>query len=286
MVTVCMRVPSPYPARNGGWVHRNESGIRVGVSEEPVPAAEPAPVAVRDRVYRDLLGLLSLDTRHRDDLVRRGLKEKEIREMYRSVPPEPWVVARELRRMGHDLTGIPGFYLKQGRWGRYWTFPGKPGYFIPVRDVRGRIQALQVRVDESRSGGKYRMFSSSSRPGGSCSGTPAHVARPAVVNDRRVWVTEGALKADLAAHFLGAVVVGAVGVTCWRPVIPVLEELGAADIVLAFDRDQDVNPVVARAVGELRKAISESGFRVLEASWPREKGIDDALAAGVEIKVE
>jgi hypothetical protein len=106
------------------------------------------------------------------------------------------------------------------------------------------------------------------------------------VNDRRVWVTEGALKADLAAHFLGAVVVGAVGVTCWRPVIPVLEELGAADIVLAFDRDQDVNPVVARAVGELRKAISESGFRVLEASWPREKGIDDALAAGVEIKVE
>ncbi|MBO8128052.1 MAG: DUF3854 domain-containing protein [Peptococcaceae bacterium] len=286
MVTVCMRVPSPYPARNGGWVHRNESGIRVGVSEEPVPAAEPAPVAVRDRVYRDLLGLLSLDKQHRDDLVRRGLKEKEIREMYRSVPPEPWVVARELRRMGHDLSGIPGFYRKQGRWGWYWTFSGKPGYFIPVRDVRGRIQALQVRVDESRSGGKYRMFSSSGRPGGSCSGTPAHVARPSVMKDRRIWVTEGTLKANLAAHFLGAVVVGAVGATCWKPVLPVLEDLGTEKVVLAFDRDQETNPAVARAVSELEKEIRKEGLRVLKAFWPREyKGIDDALAAGVNIRV-
>lgn len=308
-VTVCMRVESSHPAQNGGWVHRSDGSngeVEVEVPVPPVYAVRPATVVRRDRVYRDLLALLELTPWHQDDLLRRGLGPREIRrKSYKSIPPNSRVVVRELCRMGHDLSGVPGFYLKQGSWGRYWAFPGTPGYLIPIRDVRDRIQALQVRVDKPGSGGKYRMFSASQRKGGCSSGMPAHVAWPSgVVIDQstvgcsaqlrgfvvetRIWVTEGALKADLTAHFLGAVVVGAASAVCWKPVLPVLDEFGASEVVLAFDRDQDTNPAVARAVGELEKAIRKKHLgRVLRASWSSEwKGVDDALAAGAEIAVQ
>jgi phage/plasmid primase-like uncharacterized protein len=103
----------------------------------------------------------------------------------------------------------------------------------------------------------------------------------------RIWVTEGALKADLAAHFLGAVVVGAASTCCWKPVPAVLDELGAKEAILAFDRDQATNPAVGRAAEEFEEAIKKKGIGVLTAAWPPEwKGVDDALAAGAKIAVE
>lgn len=70
----------------------------------------------------------------------------------------------------------------------YSRTPGKkPGVLvfwvvlmIPVRDARGRIQALQRRMDDSGEG-KY-LFSSSN----GTSGTPAYVARPKESKSKRV----------------------------------------------------------------------------------------------------
>jgi hypothetical protein len=182
--------------------------------------------------------------------------------------------------MGHRLDGIPGFYPAEGRRGSYWTHLRPPGYFIPVRDVQGRIQALQIRRDRDDGGGKYMMFSSGSR-GGANAHTPAHVARPPVVNDRRVWITEGPLKADIASDRLGAVVIGAIGVDGWPKATQALQEMGARHAVLAFDADE----AGRWASGRVKEVLELQGRTVSGASWKGAKGIDDALADGMVIRV-
>ncbi len=273
------------------YLHRLEPGriTLPAITEDcSMPEAQTAPVEVRDRVYRDFLRLLCLYPRHEQDLLRRGLTEWEIRENgYVSVPEAeaPWSVCRRLIRIGRDPAGIPGFYKARGsRGGTFWTFDRLPGYFIPVRDEKGRIQALQRRMDDAR-GGRYRLFSGRQTRGGCSCGTPAHVAGPAEIKDRRVWITEGPLKADVAARYLGAVVVGALSASAWAPVVPAVLETGAGEAVLAYDRDRETNPGVARAFEMLKAELRRLGLVVYRAVWNEGKGIDDALAAGREVQV-
>ncbi len=270
------------------WLEPGMVNLPALMKDDSMTAAQTAPVEVRDRVYRDFLRLLYLHPRHREDLLRRGLTEWEIRRNgYRSVPEteSPWSVCRRLIRTGHDLAGIPGFYKARGpRGGTYWTFDRQPGYFIPVRDEKGRIQVLQRRMDDAR-GGKYKLFSGHKNRGGCSCGTPAHVARPAEVKDRRVWITEGPLKADIAGKYLGAVVVGALSAATWRPAIPAVLALEAEEVVIALDRDMETNMEVARAYLTLKVELKKHGLAVSRAVWSDKKGIDDALATGNEVRV-
>ncbi|CEP67135.1 Domain of unknown function DUF3854 [Moorella glycerini] len=275
-------------------LHRLETGmVAPGKQWEEfiIPEVEPAPVEVRDRVYRHFLRLLELYPRHKEELLRRGLREEEIkRNGYKSIPDHvnPWILCKKLIRSGLDLAGIPGFYRAKSNGGSYWTFNSSPGYFIPIRDAQGRIQALQRRMDDIRNG-KYMLFSGHSDQGGCSCGTPAHVARPLEVKDGRVWITEGQLKADIAAAYLGAVVIGAQGATSWKPVVPEVLELGATEVVIAYDRDQETNKEVARGKRMLVAELKKLGITVREAIWrarsKEEKGIDDALVAGLEIRI-
>ena len=273
-----------------GYVHSLEPGTVVFRKQDAGvlgSAVKTAPVEVRDRVYRDFLAGLRLEERHREELIRRGLSDERIEERgYRSVPglEMPWVATRQLLDVGHRLEGIPGFHKAPGRHGgSYWTHLKPAGYFVPVRDAEGRIQALQVRRDHSvDGGGKYMMFSSSGRACGANAHTPAHVARPAAVRDRRVWITEGPLKADIASDRLGAVVIGTIGVDGWSQVIPLLGELGARCVVVAFDGDE----AGRKANEKVKKALVVQGYSVAEASWDTgAKGIDDALVGGMGIRV-
>ncbi|WP_297202876.1 DUF3854 domain-containing protein [Thermanaeromonas sp.] len=259
----------------------------------PVAGAELAPIEVRDRVYRSFLRLLYLYPRHQEDLHRRGLDDKEIkRNGYKSVPENepPWVICRRLiNNNGHNLEGIPGFYLAKSQHdGYYWTFDPSPGYFIPIRDSQGRIQALQRRMDDT-SNGKYKLFSGHVNKGGCSCGTPAHVARPEEIKDPRVWITEGPLKADIAAAYLDALVIGVAGATSWKPALYVVEELAAKEVVIAYDMDQKSNEAVATAKRMLAAKLKGMGIVVREAVWEarckNEKGIDDALMVGLEVRV-
>ncbi|WP_258359086.1 DUF3854 domain-containing protein [Moorella sulfitireducens] len=261
--------------------------------EDLFPREAPlAPVDTRDRVYRHFLRLLDLHPRHKEELMRRGLSEGDIkRNGYKSIPEQinPWIICKRLTRSGLDLAGIPGFYRAESKYGgSYWTFNSSPGYFIPIRDTKGRIQALQRRMDDI-SNGKYMLFSGHSDRGGCSCGTPAHVARPREVKDGRVWITEGQLKADIAAAYLGGVVIGAQGATSWKPVIPEALELGAKEVVIAYDRDQETNEAVGRGKTALKKELKKMGILTREAVWQagskKEKGIDDALVAGIKIRV-
>ncbi|ACV63266.1 TOPRIM domain protein [Desulfofarcimen acetoxidans DSM 771] len=289
-IAICMRVESNKPIKNGGWLHKlSEPMLSVVQYTETVETAViAAPLEVRNEVYKAFLELLTLSPEHKNELQRRGMAEEQIIE-FRSVPKveKPWTICQKLIEQGFELSGIPGFYRAPNRHGGYyWTFKMKTGFIIPIKDKTKKIQALQVRLDQPDSKGKYRLFSSSNKKAGSCSGVPVHVAIPQRINDRRIWITEGPIKAAIASQYLGAVVLGLIGATTWRPVLEILRSK-RPEVILAFDRDQTVNIWVGRAVIELTKELIDMGIKVKQASWNNifGNGLDEALVNSTEIKI-
>lgn len=229
---------------------------------ENVQTVPLAPLEKRDRVYRDFLKLLYLHPRHQNELLSRGLSEWDIKKNgYKSIPEveRPWEICHRLMEKGIKLVGIPGFYKAPGRHGgTYWTFIRQPGYFIPIVDAGGRIQALQRHLDDTDGKGKYRLFSTDQVKYGCSSGTPAHVARPMEVKDNRIWITEGSLKAEIAAKYLKAILIGVLGVGNWIPVLDTLDELvelntkETVETVIAYDGDVRTK----KNIGSCRVSIS------------------------------
>ena len=96
-----------------------------------------------------------------------------------------------------NIEGIPGFYInKKG----HWTLAGAPGLLLPVQDFDGLIRGLQIRPDDRPDGmPKYIWLSSTGRFKGRSAKTAFHVSRPPHAGLKCVWITEGPLKADIAA---------------------------------------------------------------------------------------
>ncbi len=90
---------------------------------------QPKPLAQRHEVYTDMLSLLTLSPKHRENLRERGLSDNRIdRNQYRSMPQTPEgrkLLASLLRSTGHDLQGIPGFRTSYGE----WTLSGALGHY-------------------------------------------------------------------------------------------------------------------------------------------------------------
>jgi hypothetical protein len=255
---------------------RRELGLQDELPAPPPKANNVVPVEHRDRIYKRLLGVLSLDAAHKQDLLRRGLDENAIfRHGYKSVPqdaPLRWKATRFLLQQYKTLEGVPGFYERTGKKGPYWDFLSPKGYFIPVRNHQGKIQALKVRLDS----GGYVWFSSEGHPKGSSSGSPPHYTG----GKGKVCVTEGPLKADVAHHLTGGLpFVGTGGVHVTKEVPDLLKALSASDVFVAFDADQFTNRNVRRALQDFLQELKKHGFQAQSLAWPPSlgKGIDDVL---------
>lgn len=271
---VCRRVPGGrHKVDRAGqdcWVYRLRDGP-VPATEEPVPAGEPecADASARHAVYSSLLDLLDLSPAHRDDLRRRGLAEADIaKRCYRTLPERDRArLARTVeRKFGRDASlRIPGLYLKS-EGGRSWlSVAGRSGLVIPVRDVRGRIVALSIRLDKPDEGGKYRFLSSRSHNGPG-PGAPVHV--PLDDRPRDVMaVVEGALKADVVTSLWDVPAIGLPGVGAWRRMFPVLKELGCERVRLLFDADAWRNPAVGRSLKAAWAALKSKGIPAEVGRW-------------------
>jgi hypothetical protein len=242
--------------------------------EEPI-----APIEHRHEVYTSLIKVLPLLSAHRADLLRRGLSEAVIeRNGYRSLPVVPknrLIVCKKLLQK-HDLTGIPGFYInKEGE----WDMASVSGYLIPVRDPKGMIQGMQIRLENSKDGKKYIWFSSRGRQNGCGARAWVHVAQPlGNPPEKRIWITEGPLKSDVSAHYLGTRFLGVPGASAWSNVVETARALGVKEIILAYDADQRDNPAIKKNARELAEELKSNRIKVLPAVWPLKigKGIDDA----------
>ncbi|WP_003542052.1 DUF3854 domain-containing protein [Desulfotomaculum nigrificans] len=288
-IAICMRIESNHPVsgKMGGWLHKlTATPIYYRPVDRVERAAAKAPIEVCDRVYRSMLDLLSLEYHHIKELKRRGLTVEEVEKAgFRSLTGiKPWEVCQRLINMGHNLKGVPGFYQapnKKGN-GYYWCFNYSPGFVFPILNSTGKIQALQIRLDKHVERRKYQIFSSGNKQSGACSGVPVHVARPQVIKDSRIWVTEGALKATILSQKIGAVVLGTVSANTWSEAVEVLQrDFPDHEVVEAFDQDKYTNLHVRRACEEFRKAVAGTGRRLCEALWYKKfKGADDAAVAG------
>ncbi len=285
---ICNRVESGEPALGNGWVHRFSAKTKLPPVHTAMAIATTtlrADLTRCDQTYRELLRLLLLSERHHAELQARGMSNDEIGHRgYRSLPAIGRdSLCRLLRDRGCELDGVPGFYQR----GVAWTLTGAQGLLIPVRNHQQRIEACKIRLNEDSDGRRYIWLSSCGKPSGASSGAPVHVAQPlGSPQDPRIWITEGPLKADIAAARLNAEVLGLPGVASWREGLHMALELrpNKGVLVVAFDMDFKINPYVARYRDDLILAAGRDGWDVQVAEWNEAKGIDDALVKGKEIK--
>jgi hypothetical protein len=246
-----------------------------------------ASTDVRHAVYSALLAGLVLSGRHREALRQRGLTDAEIdRRSYRSLPGlgRPRMVSALREQFGDAIFGVPGIVARQKYNRSYPTVAGAAGLLVPVRDVAERIVALLVRRDTD--GPSKYVWLTSSRDGGPGPGAPVHTSLGVEGPAEVVRITEGPLKADIAAALTGLPTIGLPGATIWQPALAVLREMGTMTVRLALDNDAESKPGVGRALAGLADKAAAEGFAVELERWqPEYKGIDDALAASAPLKV-
>jgi hypothetical protein len=290
-IAICMRRPSAHATQNGGYLHQLAAPSApprrpVAPSSSPATAAPRADADHIDTVYGAMLcEQLQLCDAHREKLLARGLTPAEIAARGYASTPGREEAAQLTETLAHlDLRGVPGFYRERGQWR---MVNAAPGYFVPYRDERGRVAAMQYRLDEPLNGGqtKYLWFSSPPEryPEGTSSGAPVHVSRPELLPEaREVTLTEGALKADVASFFLKAPVIAAAGVTLFeRHIGDRLRHLAPQlhTVYVAFDLDWKSNEAVKRALFRVLEELERARFAARLRAWPPHmgKGIDDYL---------
>ncbi len=248
----------------------------------PLKKADEYPindVGIRNATYTALLAKLSLAKDHADNLLSRGLSERDIEQNgYKTTPVAGMrVLARQLQAEGHYLSGVPGFYRNEDdEWAFVWE---KRGILIPVRNRSGEIQGLQLRCDnvEHR---KFRWVSSAGQKDGCRAEGWIHVVGK---DYSQAILTEGPMKADVIHALTGKTVIAVPGVNALTKLREVLDELktsGLQEIKTAFDMDFVVNPHVQAGYDALLSMLDTLGFRYGILLWdPQYKGLDDYIQA-------
>jgi hypothetical protein len=297
-------------ARNGAYIHalqydpnwqdsikRTSAATANNISNDGSGGHKRANADLLNEVYTYLLQVcLKLSPFHRDLLyTKRNLSEDTVeKNLYRSVPGHDacLVVCNSMQeKFGDKLHGIPGFYKNSD--GR-WRMPHVDGFFIPYRDVQGRIVGLQIRLDKPRGSTKYIWFSTPPDhfSCGTSSGSPIHFAKP----DRgkqssSAVLIEGALKADIVCERWNVAAIAIAGASGFNPekilaeIQSGLPEVKKLDV--AFDADWKDNKAVRSGLERLLKAIPGSGLETETLEWDIKtdgKGLDDVLNNLVEKK--
>lgn len=159
----CLRVPSDIVwGKNStmqGWLHfldgKDNRSYYDFSNVETSTQQEKKEDAHLNRVYRALLSELDIRPTHREILKKpeRDMTEKEMKiRQYRSFPEKPYAIVKKLiERVGSvdDLIGVPGFYSKDGKYGRYLTMSGfSESLLIPFRNHKNEVVGFQWRVDQ------------------------------------------------------------------------------------------------------------------------------------------
>lgn len=250
----------------------------------PRPAPPLASIERRHAVYSALLESLPLHAAHNEQLTgKRRLSEETIaREMFASVPARAFAEPIIERLAGaFDLSHVPGFFRSGGKW--LLRFIGTHGFYIPIRDYKGRVAALEIRRDTHNSKRRYLLLSTGGEdfPSGASSGAPPHFARHWQVGEALV-ITEGALKAAVCAELLQQPVCGLVAASTFgdrfgwqlRTWFPRLTR-----VAIAYDMED--NDKVETQKARLKWALEDARLEVSVFDWPKEvgKGFDDYLIA-------
>jgi hypothetical protein len=308
-------------SRNGGNIFHHKSlflvaNPRTNRKQAP-PPIEIAPIEIRNAVYEELIrrspavkyysqlidgpnGLLSRGLRESDGHNYCALPRTQKERASLALTLNRFVTVRfpdyALRNSHAGVMGVPGFWQDESGIVQLWKLRdyNMPLLVIPYRDDQGRIQACQLRLhrNDLRTGEKkYRWLACPHPFRGASSGTPIHFSfKPAdLPPGKTIIITEGALKADTIVSLKPrARVIATSGVNCSHPEI--LDAVRDYNVLIAFDADHKTNPAVARQLARLIAAREQDvAARHLRTTtrivtWPRYKGIDDAVVAGASLE--
>jgi hypothetical protein len=134
------------------WRHDQQQLKAQRQQEEAHRHQESMSAQDRDHHYRRLLARLGLDPADRFELHQRGFTDAQITASgFKSV--EPWQKLEQ--ELPHTL---PGVNLD----GRSLNV-AQAGYLCPLHDVDGRLVGCQLRLRDSKSGGRYRWLTSNTK---------------------------------------------------------------------------------------------------------------------------
>lgn len=269
--------------------------INKDMANRTVFASTPVPKKALDyshidKVYRALLKQLTLNKRHKENLLKRGLDEETIRENgYKSLIPykqkdKRQYIIKKIQgyfRNGDVFEGVPGFYKIDGK----WDFMACDGFLVPLINDKNQLYAFQVRLNKAFSDGrKYIYFSSSKHEGSPSVYGGIHVRK--FKGSETYLLTEGALKGDVASFLSGSNVITIQGIGASHDdVVEYLIANNLKKIKFAPDMDLTSNERVRNATVTLYKKLKDKGIQVEILSWASlylqegdtVKGIDDYL---------
>lgn len=227
-------------------------GAEAVTQAAPAPQAQQATPQEIHQTLSMLLSMLTLTPIHRKHLnTVRGLTDEQIKAFgFKSTPPGYLCVSLTSRliKAGCKVKGVPGFYVNdKGAW-TVKFYSRTSGIIIPIQGADGLIRGLQVRLDRpikneddppEKTGIKYLTLSSAGKNMGTGpSGLIHFVGDPGA---RVVYVTEGALKSDVAHALTGRTFVGTIGANNTGPLdalFAFLKRNGTQEIIEAEDMDK------------------------------------------------
>lgn len=282
-------------SNNGG---KNKVKPIIGYNRDEVKIASLPKVLNEclNQVYRALLNKLTLHGCDKQELLRRGLSEKQIRLMqFKSVSVEKdYEIAKQLIEQGLCLKNIAGFAKYNGDW--FFKAP-YDGILIPYANADKQITAFQIRQKQTVTKRKYVWLSTeylNEKYGYSCGSSAQTTAHLVGWRDgtKAVCLTEGALKGDIAYHLSNLMygkslpylcIAGVNNTSNLTQTLEILKERGVTKIYNCLDMDRDektiiYNPHVGKASTQAVKLMCDMGFNVVEKYWDSKyKGIDDYL---------
>ena len=232
--------------------------------------ARMASIKKRDRLYNEFLDSLVLDKEDMENLLSRGLTESEIvKNGYKSVNND----FSFQNIPDFNPLGVPGFYKENNAW-KIRNYGA--GFYIPVRDLNGRIQGCQIRLRSGKL--RYLWLSSPELESGVGAETWSHFVG---VPEETVMITEGPLKADIIYRFTKQPVIAVPGVSClshMEKMLISLKKVGVSKVLTCFDMDYKTNENVRKAYLKLISIIKDCGMSPKRLIWDENfKGYDDYL---------
>lgn len=251
-----------------------------------------ADVEVCDKVYNAMSKVMPLteeDVRYLK--VVRHLEETRIRaDYFRMSPKNRDAVIRKVKKLtgftDDVLKLVPGFYINKGK----MDFYADDGIGILLRNVDGKIHAVQIRRDTSEKGRRYTWFSSSFSDTGTSPGAAKDVLIPKKPKPC-LCITEGRFKAEILAS-QGNVVISVQGVSTWRGIEKIIEKLNVPlkTICLMFDADVMGNIQLLKTLRDMSQKLKKEfpDRRLIAGVWKESmgKGIDDCYFNGNIKKVK